>query len=123
MGAFERAEIPIQRSNVKPEQRRKNHHGNGEQYGRKQKQRPQAAFSPDHDLPDTERGGPEQIGVEDRAPIGEARGDGSGRVQNLDEQYEREPERGKDNKRSSRVLPADKDAPRCELVVPFICHR
>ena len=123
MRAFKRAEIPIQRSNVDPEQRWKNHHRNGEHDCREYKQRSQTAFSPNHNLPDTERDGPEQIGIEDRAPIGVASGSCADRVQNLDEEHEQESRRSKDNKRSSSVLPVDKNAPRRELVVPVVRHR
>jgi len=41
----------------------------------------------------------------------------------LDEEHQQEPQRGKDNERSSCVLPADKDAMRCDPVVPVIRHR
>ena len=121
--AFKRREVPIQRSNVDPEQRWKNHHRNGKENRREQKQRSLTAFPPDCDLTDTECDGPEQIGVEDRTPIGVASGSCSDRVQNLDEEHEQESRRGKDNKRSSSVLPADKDAVRRELVVPVVRHR
>src|ERR1700737_3795692 len=77
------------------------------------KQSPQTRLAADPDLPDAERDGPDEIGVEDRAPIGDPRIDGSGRVQNLDQQQEQECQRGKDKERSSCILPADREPPRC----------
>ena len=121
--AFKRAEIPIQRSDVDPEQRRKNHHRNGEQDGGEQKQRPPTAFSPNQDLSDTERDRPEQIGIENRAPVGEPSRDGSGRVQNLDEEHEQAPQRGEGHKRASSALPADRSALQSVTMVPVIRRR
>src|SRR5207248_10197813 len=99
--AFKRREVPIQRSNVDPEQRWKNHHRNGKQNCWEQKQRSLTAFSPDHDLTDTECDGPDQISIEDRTPVGVASGSGSDGVRTRDERHEQESGGGRNNKHTS----------------------
>ncbi len=73
----------------KPEQGRKDHHGDGEQRRREQEQRPPSRLAANQHLPRPEGHGPHEKGVERRPPVLPAELEHTGAVEDLDEHDER----------------------------------
>ena len=68
----------------RPKTQREDHHRHGEEHGRQHEERALAALAAGQHLGDAERDRPEQVGIEDRAPGGEAGDAGAGVVQRLE---------------------------------------
>ena len=75
--------IPVREGNINSEESGKDHHHNGEQQGRQQKQCAMSRLAANHDLARAKRHRPQNIGIKHRPPVLETCCYGAGRIKTL----------------------------------------